>query len=1656
MNINYDFINILRQAEPIYNKSQNGGQPIPDNILPELFQLVINPPTNVTPKQIETAFRTNFNFIKGIIDSYTYKPLLKKIQEHDSSATVYSIKRELKAVLDSINTKKTKSQEYNPTEKSFVAIMNERKKGRVTLIETNFLNIETPAPVTSASVTPVPKAPKALSPKELLCQELINSVFWTRSSTSTEQELKSKKNSSLFYPINPEEVSGEESTSLSIEELYNTKIELSLSNNGNVHLVLTPNNDTINYTIRGMYKIKDEKPLIELSVFRKGQETVERGYKSYYYVDDDIIRSAWYDVKETDPDTGKPIDTSITPSKIVKKPIENGYLMFKQLEEKLLVTNTSDLNHHKSIEDIHSDLEDMLIFLSSNNPYILGIRSEISPIFEKIKQIFATQESKDAHDKDLQTKMEKTNRFQRLGEQLTEIETMDAYLDAENEPIHGIEETNHHIINLQAYRFATYYSELAKDFKFVINHMGIKQRKSNRIFIANYLKEKQLRTPFLTSDIYLHQFHKSPKTATAKFGHNRYQIRESYQIHQMFDLVELAKSIMFTFVSTVETIIGTTSTPKEFSIGLSKIYSELAWSMMNYTEEELLLRSKVYTLKERHFIPILGSKTGSIIPFFCHEAGHVDVSIKKIIQCVETTKKFYEKTTDSDTYILTGGSKKLKNVIDQAELKQACKTIVSDRPHEKNIQNFNPLGGLEGLILRNELSSSTVKEFYENFYSMSETDHYRKKQISVDQRIFKQELKKGGTLLVDSLFPTIDASGELESIKFTSQQEIIDKINSIDISDKSDISEYIPSDDIDINKKPEILEKYAKVIREIEQLFNIYTQIPSSLREFKEKLDKLKILYQTKLELYNQKKERYIEALTTYDEQKSAKVKEYQDSIIQRSIDIVRQNQAFSSIIEDSNKRILDELSRVRDDVLSKFTDISKSLIKEINDTDEMKELKRDLFNMYKQILKELESIMCINLDLDTINLDKIKEIHKIKLQFILNLAEQKLKELKRQLINESRILDILKDKSSDDSNKQISATIIAKLNLDIDKYNAIIKKCSDLNEELVLQDLVSNVELINTVYEELKKKLHALEINDEWSLSNDFVTNCIYVDIENLRKLLAQDVITIDIDKYEQTFTLLIGIIATLSKTISTTTKETKGLIARDIITEEIATYVQSFELELTKSIAEFTKSPSMLDKKLELSLKKFLLDLKEKINTQYNEVIGKLVTVREKRLELINRITINMNKEGVNAKDKKMYRGKLFAIKRQLRLEQAEMDRFNKLLLQTKRMDMLLNKTLKTVLAAERKLKDTNKQLKTQTEVTKLEGLLKKYLEQQSKTFNPQKLVVLETTLDNIPERERKRDNVKKELYDELLLVDKAFIDSYKRVQSVLKIGGERAATLSELSKALDDSNRLTEIPEKFLASKDISIEFTARDTASDILTGLREERKKRITESSSYKKAVHTLSSIELPETPYVEKLRKLFGATPLDESVKSMINILNKLNDLQELLDKNIGEFKTNLSNPEFNETLTMQIANKIIDNMTEINKLQKSSIYLAHTNEVLRLSVIENEKKINTKIEEYKKYLRGVYPSLQEIITQISSMEDKEYEIEKLHQLLPFLEDLINFFNNKFGFNISIIESARKILDKLYKISTDALNAEILAQKKYLKYKMKYIKLQKYL
>jgi hypothetical protein len=1438
------------------------------------------------------------------------------------------------------------------------------------------------------------KITHSLTPKELICKELIDSIFWTPSSGNnfdkyeeefqpTANDLRFKIPGSIFYPIDETMSSGSEKYSSSVESVYNAKIKFKLSNTGNVNLVITPNSDKINYKIIGLYRVGDAQPQIELSIFRKGEEHIEQGYKSYYYFDKTRIRSLWYGYKR-DSKTNELIDTSVTPSKIEEYNIENnGYLLIKELISLSLLEKPMDIHYDSHIDIIKSyllDVKNQSELVRRTDNYR---KERIAQIYDILDILFKDEESKEKHNQDLIKKMEQTNKYKGTKYTISDIETLDTYVGPKSILPEPFTKTNHPIINLQAYRFATYYSKLAEQFDFMINHKGIKERQNNRIFYAKYLEEIYLKTPFLTSDIYLHQFTNSK--SSPKYGHNRYQLREQREIESMFEFVELAKSIMFTFVSTVENIFKLdTMDDLNISIRLNKIYSELSWCIVNYKSkehlQELFIRSKTYRLLRSFksndktqtsnfsnivIFPVLTDSSTELDPFYCEEAGHIDVNIKEIINRVQTTAGFTYSGSDKKK------SGKLLDDINQEALKEACKDIVSKRPVDIDTTNFK-LGGLEGLIFRgdNRLNSNTIKDFYENFYGMSETDHYIVKQKPGSEREFIGKLQQRGLLLLTSNeFPELILTPKelidrglliqkfkkiIEFIKLRELQDFYSEIRNI-----SDIQEH-----------ETFLRGYKQKIEDCNYILRRFKIKPSGLEGTLEIYNTLQLVYKEKEDLYKKKKSEYIETIEKEASKHKEELEIYYKSIFERSQKTVEENIELTTFIQNSEATIRSELENIQNDIKFQFVDIISSLKKSINDTQEITDLKINLTKLYNTILMEIKRT--IDFDTNINKIDSFETFNQIQLHFILDLLEKEREKLNKELSYKKTGLKVLTEKKRPTDNIK---AIIDILEANIEKCDRKIINCKSKITGDIDKD---TIKLIRDTYTEIDNKYKYIELNNEIT-KDDYKEKQIFLKIENLRILIGLGVITIDITEYEKTVESLIGTIEPLLKTISQVTKETKSKISYDGITQKVAEFVSGFNEEINKQLETFIGraklTSSTLDHSLINQFRNFLTTLKTNIYEQYDLTINGLVKQRERRLLLIANINRAMNKQ-ISARKKRLYKTHLYSIKRQLHLEKAQIDKFNKLLLQTRNINLFVNKTLQKVLSAERKLMNTSKQLLTDREVKSLQSLLDKYLTQQEKTFNVKaaQAILNKTDIQNegIDNRYRQSAILYKEKMDKLLKLDESFVNSFRRIKDILKNDGKPIYFQSEdISYILNDTT-LRGIPDEILPTNNkrpnmsIFINDELKDISRNVLEKLEKERRERTIINRQILSIYST--TLTLTPTPYIESLQ-LTPEEQNDSIVIKTVQVLDSLEKLYETFGNNVENFIRlfNLYTKAFEETET--------ETDTEITSVQLSddiNKYLIDIiNNIIQIKNIKATLRLTTlkRIEDFKKSSATKYENI---------------------------------------------------------------------------------------
>jgi hypothetical protein len=373
---------------------------------------------------------------------------------------------------------------------------------------------------------------------------------------------------------------------------------------GKYALIIKPHhtNYIINATNGFGGPVQEDRIFFNLSKKDITKEKIPTEYMCQYIVKDDMIHHVYKSF-------GKP--TVLKHNEILRNKtgaVYNAYIAFNDL----LKENNIDLANLISqllpeeqtyIQDNHIDTNNITRFLSRDQ--ILSIISKLCIELPKLannedlKKITETFRNKEEHDKILKKAMDTNNRVFKRGLIINKIEAVNRI-----PMIRKLFDTNNNFTETLAYRYARYYP----DFKFTKSSIKKYNPRTNEYFKQEYsnpLKFK-LQSTFTITDVYLHKFDRHINYG--EYAMNRFNITNLNKITRLYKLMELAKSIMFTFISLSLQIKNIPTLDQFIQVNIYDIYPGLIWN----TKKEIIISAVFKIYKKDNIIHIDIQKTKDV------------------------------------------------------------------------------------------------------------------------------------------------------------------------------------------------------------------------------------------------------------------------------------------------------------------------------------------------------------------------------------------------------------------------------------------------------------------------------------------------------------------------------------------------------------------------------------------------------------------------------------------------------------------------------------------------------------------------------------------------------------------------------------------------------------------------------------------------------------------------------------------------------------------------------------------------------------------------------------------------------------------------------------------------------------------------------------
>ncbi len=312
-----------------------------------------------------------------------------------------------------------------------------------------------------------------------------------------------------------------------IKEKYNLEnISLRFFNAPSNHVMLHIQPSNTNYKLSANFKINDGRIIFNI---QRREVEAQLEISSEYKIDNNTINHVYQT-------TGVPSrihSNSVNSAKFVK--FNNPYYTVNQLLTKINKDDKPDMITVKSsLEEVNIAKDYVFRYLEQR--MLIDLRLDSSDL-DKIRNVFRDQKSKKEYDNKLRHAFEYYTRFMRRNikvfypEQLHEIpENKEQYI------------TNNFYTNNLATRYGNYYEDVRTIFTKSSNSV-VSDR--NYIKVEEYIDPLNIKfqKPFTTTDIFLFYFGRKESSM------ERYNLSTVEHVMNLFNYIEILKSIMFTFVS---------------------------------------------------------------------------------------------------------------------------------------------------------------------------------------------------------------------------------------------------------------------------------------------------------------------------------------------------------------------------------------------------------------------------------------------------------------------------------------------------------------------------------------------------------------------------------------------------------------------------------------------------------------------------------------------------------------------------------------------------------------------------------------------------------------------------------------------------------------------------------------------------------------------------------------------------------------------------------------------------------------------------------------------------------------------------------------------------------------------------------------------------
>lgn len=272
---------------------------------------------------------------------------------------------------------------------------------------------------------------------------------------------------------------------------------------------------------------------------------------------------------------------------VINGKIEHKYKM--EGKPSTLRKNKVDLNKTEKLFNPYFELNELIVNYLEDKTKV-SIISSIDFIQSKIEQLktrppaqaklvkiikmFENQDGKDKIDKLLKKEYAFLKRFINVRFGKTQIEEFNFRI-----PNKELFVTNNWFTDMLASRYALFIPKF--EFTKSCNKDGT---------YTEPLKYK-LATPFTATDIYLHKFDRHFEN---EYAMDRYNINSVGKLCRLADLVELSKSLMFTFINTSYTILLSSFKTHEMNISIYNVYAGLIWrrEIRNIISKNFIVRKE--------------------------------------------------------------------------------------------------------------------------------------------------------------------------------------------------------------------------------------------------------------------------------------------------------------------------------------------------------------------------------------------------------------------------------------------------------------------------------------------------------------------------------------------------------------------------------------------------------------------------------------------------------------------------------------------------------------------------------------------------------------------------------------------------------------------------------------------------------------------------------------------------------------------------------------------------------------------------------------------------------------------------------------------------------------------------------------------------------